>query len=317
MALAAAPEKILVIKLSALGDFIQALGPMAAIRRHHPNAYITLLTTKPYASFGEKCGYFDAVHCDARPKIFDIAGWLKLRRLLQGGHYTRVYDLQNNDRTNFYLHLFPRGKKPEWVGAAMGASHRNTSAARVAGHALEGHIQTLGLAGIKDIEIDDLRWIKEDVSSFDLKKPFILLVAGSAPQHPYKRWPAEYYATLASRLSDQGFQPVLLGTQAEADVTTRVKTLCPRALDLTGQTTLFQIGALARDAAGAIGNDTGPMHMIAPTGCPCLTLFSGHSNPKRHTPRGAHVKVLQKEKLDHLPVDDVLKTLEIMLIARR
>ncbi len=41
-------EKILVIKLGALGDFIQAMGPMAAIRRHHPDADITLLTTEPF-----------------------------------------------------------------------------------------------------------------------------------------------------------------------------------------------------------------------------------------------------------------------------
>ncbi|MBT4888118.1 MAG: ADP-heptose--LPS heptosyltransferase, partial [Rhodospirillales bacterium] len=34
-------ERILVIKLGALGDMIQALGPMAAIRKHHPNAHIT------------------------------------------------------------------------------------------------------------------------------------------------------------------------------------------------------------------------------------------------------------------------------------
>ena len=41
-------QRILVIKLGALGDFIYALGPMAAIRRHHKDARITLLTTAPF-----------------------------------------------------------------------------------------------------------------------------------------------------------------------------------------------------------------------------------------------------------------------------
>src|SRR6266568_4059670 len=41
--------RILVIKLGALGDFVQALGPAAAIRAHHPEAAITLLTTAPFA----------------------------------------------------------------------------------------------------------------------------------------------------------------------------------------------------------------------------------------------------------------------------
>ncbi|HZT52668.1 MAG TPA: ADP-heptose--LPS heptosyltransferase, partial [Stellaceae bacterium] len=40
--------RILVIKLGALGDFVQAMGPAAAIRAHHPRAEITLLTAAPY-----------------------------------------------------------------------------------------------------------------------------------------------------------------------------------------------------------------------------------------------------------------------------
>ncbi len=47
-----AAPRILVIKLGALGDFVQALGPAAAIRRHHRDAEITLLTTAPYAELG-------------------------------------------------------------------------------------------------------------------------------------------------------------------------------------------------------------------------------------------------------------------------
>jgi len=56
---ARAPERILVIKLGALGDFVQALGPFAAIRAHHPAADIVLLTTRPYADLGRASGYFD------------------------------------------------------------------------------------------------------------------------------------------------------------------------------------------------------------------------------------------------------------------
>ena len=41
--------RILVIKLGALGDVVQALGPMAAIRRHHADAHITALTAPAFA----------------------------------------------------------------------------------------------------------------------------------------------------------------------------------------------------------------------------------------------------------------------------
>lgn len=308
-------EKILVIKLSALGDFIQALGPMKAIRNHHPKAHITLLTTKTFKNFGEQCGYFNEVWIDKRPKIFDLKGWYALRTRLNSGDFKRVYDLQNNDRTAFYLKLFSASKRPEWVGAAPGASHRNASAQRTAGHAYDGHVQTLKRAGIETIKIDDLSWIKADLGKFALTTPYLLLVPGSAPQHPQKRWPTAHYADLAKELCKQGYQPVLLGTEAEKDVTKKIKELCSEVCDLTGQTSLFEIAALAHKAAAAIGNDTGPMHMIGPTGIPCIVLFSSHSNPLRHTPKGKNVATIQKESLSDLPPEDVLKKLEKILKA--
>ena len=141
-------QNILVIKLGALGDFVQALGPMQAIKKHHPDAQITLLTTKPFKNFGKECGYFDQVILDERPKLFNPIGWLKLRKILNDLNISRVYDLQNNDRTNLYFKLF--SPKPEWVGIAKGASHRNTSKKRTKGHAFYGHVQTLSLAPYRE-----------------------------------------------------------------------------------------------------------------------------------------------------------------------
>ena len=82
-------ERILVIKLGALGDFIQALGPMAAIRRTHPRARITLLTTKPFEEFARRCSYFDEIWKDEKPSALNLPGWLSLRKKLRGGHFKR------------------------------------------------------------------------------------------------------------------------------------------------------------------------------------------------------------------------------------
>ncbi len=306
-------SKILVIKLSALGDFVQAMGPMSAIRKHHPQAHITLLTTKMFKTFGEKCGYFDDVIIDKRPKLFNFSGLLSLRKTLVAGHFHRVYDLQNNDRTAFYLKLFPRNKRPEWVGAAKGASHRNNSPERTTGHAFEGHQQTLGLVGIKNVEVDTLKWVNEDLSTFPLSAPYILFVPGCAPQHPHKRWPDQSYSALANQLTKEKYQIVLLGTDAEKEVTQSIKSACPDALDLTGQTSLFQIAALAHGACAAIGNDTGPMHMIGPTGCPCLALFSGQSQPKRHAPKGENVITLQQSVISDIQIEDVKEKLDTII----
>src|SRR6266567_1850129 len=70
----ASPRRILVIRLSAFGDFIQSLGPMAAIRDHHKGDRISLLTTRPFVAFAEELGLFDEVLVDDRPKPLALLG---------------------------------------------------------------------------------------------------------------------------------------------------------------------------------------------------------------------------------------------------
>ena len=298
-------QNILVIKLGALGDFIQALGAMKAIQKHHLNARITLLTTKPFEDFAKKSGYFDNIWIDSRPKFYQPKAWINLRKKLNDGNFSRVYDLQNNDRTSFYFHLF--SPKPEWVGIARGASHRNRSPERSGGLAFYGHVQTLGLAGIKDIKIDSMDWINTDTTRFALHAPYALIVPGCAPTRPEKRWPAEHYIALCQKLVSKGIQPVIIGTKDEQKITSKIADDCPEARNLTAQTSLFDIAALAKNAAYAIGNDTGPMHIIAPTGCKTIVLFSKNSNPLRHAPLGENVQTLQTNNLKDLTSEEVFE----------
>ena len=303
--------RILVIKLGALGDFALAMGPFAAIRRHHGDAKITLLTIPSLAELGEACGYFDEVWSDSRPKLLNIGGWLALARRLKQGNFDRVYDLQTSDRSSFYYRLMgpPFGQRPQWSGIARGASHRHDNPRRDFLHTIERQREQLALAGIADVPPPDLSWVRTDITRFALAPPYVLLVAGSAPQRPDKRWPETKFAELAAQLLARGIQPVLIGAQAERAVIAAIRRQVPEARDLGGQTSYFDIVALARGAAGAVGNDTGPMHLIAATGCRTVSLFSDASDPALCAPRGplaAGVTVLRRAKLADLPVAEVL-----------
>lgn len=301
--------RILVIKLGALGDFVQAFGPMAAIRRHHSDAHITLLTTSPFESLAHESGYFDDVWIDSRPRWHDIPGWISLRKKLNAGAFYRVYDLQNNDRTAFYLNLF--SPRPEWVGAARGASHRNDSPDRSAGKAFSGHVQTLSLAGIHNVAVDDLRWMKPVHDFSGMPHPYVLAVIGASPRHPQKRWP--HFGEICRRLVQHNLTPVLIGGADEKPIALEIMAVAPRCIDLTGQSSLSDLPALAANATACIGNDTGPMHFIAPTGCKSLVLFSGASDPKRHAPLGDHVVTLRKGNLETLSPDEVWRVLKDQL----
>jgi len=62
----------------------------------------------------------------------------------------------------------------------------------------------------------------------------------------------------------------------------------------------------------AVGNDTGPMHLAAAMGCPCVTLFSYDSDPSRTQPRGPggeRMTFLREDNLADLSVDEVTAAL--------
>jgi ADP-heptose:LPS heptosyltransferase len=108
---------------------------------------------------------------------------------------------------------------------------------------------------------------------------------------------------------------VLIGGPAEADVLAAIAAACPDARNLCGRTDFGQIADLARGAVAAVGNDTGPMHLIAATGCPTLTLFSDESDPARCAPRGRATMVLRRPALPDLPVDAVVRALARLQVS--
>ena len=300
---------ILVIRLGALGDFIQSTGPFAAIRAHHSDARIVLLTTKPFAAFAAASPYFDEIWVDERPKFWQLTKVRRLRQTLRSGGFGRVYDLQTSDRSSSYFRLM--ANSVEWSGIAPGCSHPHANPRRDFMHTLDRQAEQLAMAGIAATPPPDLSWVKPDLSwvktevgRFELSSPFALLVPGGAPHRPAKRWPAEHFAKLAQGLAKQGIRPVLLGTAAESTELNAIAAACPQAVSLAGRTELLDIAALGRLAHWAIGNDTGPMHVLAAAGCACVVLFSHDSDPALCSPRG-RVTLLRRASLADLDVEEV------------
>ena len=293
--------RVLVIKLAALGDFVQAFGPFAAIRAHHPDADITLLTTPPYADLARRSPWFDAVWSDGRPSWRDPAAWWRLARRLRAAGFERVYDLQTSRRSSRYRLL--AGPRAEWSGIAPGASHPHANPARDGMHTVERQREQLEMAGIRRFPPPELDWLDADLGAFGPLPPrFALLVPGASPGRPGKRWPAERYGELAAGL---GLPAAVVGGAAEKPLAAAIAARAPDTLDLTGRTDLTALGALGRRAAFAVGNDTGPVHLIAAAGCPTLALFGPESDPMLCAPRGSAVAVLRHPRLVALEVAEV------------
>lgn len=312
-----ARPRILVIKLGALGDFVLAFAAFAAIRRRHRAAEIVLLTTPPFADLACACGWFDRVWSDGRPPGRDLVALLRLIRRLRAARFTRVYDLQTSGRSARYFHLlWPR--RPEWSGVARFCSHPQTRPDRRRLHTIERLADQLAIAGIHDVAPPDLAWARADIGRFKLPGAFVLLVPGASAHRPGKRWPAARYAMLARWLAARGLTPVVLGAGAkEATLAAQIRAACPAALSLVDRTNHLDLIALARSARAAIGNDTGPLHLIAVAGCPTLTLFSAESDPLRLAPQSAPgegpARWFQVQRLVDLGLDEVAAEVAALL----
>jgi ADP-heptose:LPS heptosyltransferase len=307
-------KKILVIKLSALGDFVLALAAMKKIREAHRRAHITLLTTPPFEALAKACPYFNAVEVDGKPE--GLGAWLALRRRLKAVRYDRVYDLQTSSASARIFHLLQPGA-PEWSGVAFGCAlpHKNRNRDHM--HTLERQADQLKYAGIwPDAPTEpgaapppDLSWVLRKsavgrAAPATRPRPFVMLVPGGSAHRLDKRWPAERFGELAERLHARGYDIVIIGGLQEGAVARQIQRHVGTARDLTGRTDFASIAAMGAKAALVVGNDTGPLHLAAATGAPTIVLFSKASNPGLSAPRG-HVTVLQAQDLAALEVDAV------------
>ena len=299
------PRRILIIKLGALGDFVQALGPMPEIRRQHAGDKITLLTTPRYAELASQTQLFDDVLIDSRPKALDLRGWYTLRRRLRRLGFDRVYDFQTSDRSGIYGWLFRPGKMPEWSGIVWRCSHPHANKKRDRQHTMDRQAEQLLMAGIYPVSLTPWLPAAGSLPAAVAGTRFAMLIPGSSPRHLAKRWPAQHYGELARKLKDAGYLPVLVGVHGEAELGRAISHLCPEAMDLIGRTDVAALAALAKAAALTVGNDTGATHVAAAGGNPVVVMFSQNSDPRLCAPRGKLVRVLMEPELADLSVERV------------
>ncbi|GBR71326.1 glycosyltransferase family 9 protein [Gluconobacter kanchanaburiensis] len=303
-------SRILVIKLGALGDIVQAFGAFASIRAAFPHATITLLTTAPFVDLARTAPWFDEIETDARPSLANLPGVWRLSRKLRG--YDRIFDLQTSGRSKTYFRL--AGCPENWSGISDGCCHPHGNPSRNDMHTLARLDDQLHAAGVTPLPRDVPHWLAG--RGPEIASPYAVIVPGAAFHRPQKRWPAPRFAEVASALVGLGLTPVIVGTQAETPLAREIVATCPAARDLTGQTTLVELAGVLDRARIVIGNDTGPMHLAAAMDTPCLTLFGPDSDPRLTAPlalTAGRTDVIVVPDLAMLPTSRVLTCMEEML----
>jgi len=307
-------RRVLVIKLGGFRDFFLAFGAFNAIRRYHADAHLILLTTKKYGELARKSGWFDEVWEDGAPAWGRLGKVTKLIRRLRRTPLTRVYDLDNTQRTGryrFWMRDF-WGNKADWSYSSRGFLPFLRASENIPEHYVEQLVHQLADAGITDMPSPDLSWLTTGYGGrYGLQDGYVLIAPGGTQAREGNGWPVERFGELARRLAIEGRRPVIIGEPADAAANQVIAAASPEAMNLTGKTSLFDVAALATRASAAFGNDSGILHLVAAVGCPTAIMFSAASDPDRNAPRGRYVVMHRQENLADLPVSEVAATLRL------
>jgi len=311
-------ERILTIRLGALGDLVLCFQAFHEIRAAHPGAGTALLTMPAFAGFAKQMPWFDHVLIDARAPAWRPDQWMKLLVDIYDFSPTRVYDLQGKFRQSVLYALlggplWKKGWGPEWSGAAPLCSHPRLWPPKPGMHYTDFVAAQLRKAGVPAQPPADLSWLDDPLKGFDLPPRFVALIPGCAKGREYKRWPAASYAEIAKSLEARGIATVAVGAKDDAGAIAEIRSAAPHVADFSGRTNLLQLAGLFRRALGVVGNDTGPTHIAAAVGTPTLALISAQVDPAWSAPKGPRAKWLQGKPLEDLPPAKVLLALDTLI----
>jgi ADP-heptose:LPS heptosyltransferase len=310
-------DRVLVIQLGELGEFVRALAAAKAIREHHMGARITLLTHEGMKELAEKCPYFDMVESNGKPKEPQAITQLIAR--IRAAKYDLIYDLENSPRTANYFHAM-KPWPPRWSGSVSGAALAYMANERNQLHPLDRLAQQLKVAGIGDgfLPPPDLRWVRVALRDpprlrpdyFGIRGRYIVMLPRGADGAPARRWPETKYTEIARLVVGNGVTPVVLGGAEERAVGAAVARDEPAAKNLVTRADLLQCIGLFERAAFVLGDDVDLMHVAAASGAPCLTFLSSSAAPDRAAPRGeGGVVALTAAVIADLPVEQVERQL--------
>jgi len=305
-------SNILIIKHGSLGDLIQANGAIKDIKEFYKNRKVFLLTSQQYSIFMSECPYIDGVLIDKRLPRWNLFFLYNLKKLLSKYNFTKVFDLQNSNRTTFYRNFIL--KNVEWSSSATtlkpGEKKKDFDTHpvldRMELQLKESQIPT------KYIKNIDLSWAREDLSRLTQQytnRDYILIFPFSSKKHKDKRWP--FFKDLISRIRrdyKNNYSVLVAPGPNEFD---EANTLNVKVVMDSGQpVNIKTLISLINGAKFIVANDTGPAHIASHLNKKGLVLFGSHTSAKKVSIENSNFKALSVENLVDLNVNTVMEEIK-------
>lgn len=311
-------RKILLIKLSALGDVVHAVPVLNKLRRRYPAARLDWLVTPGIAELLAHNPAIDNVIEFARDegsapwRLRPFAAAARLVAQLRSVEYDLVIDLQGQLRSAFFAFTSgapvrlgfdkPRAdvwntlsrkipdeaRKHAWRGAREGSWLGYTDHIALPTldmHPVERYLGVGQILGLDDGPPDfSFPVPKEATARIDALVDYYeigkakLAVMAPGTNWETKAWRPDAFAEAARHFLQKKFAVTLIGSDHERAACDEVAKLAPGVINLAGETTLSELAALISRAALCVTNDSGPMHLAVALGRPVVSVF-GPTDP--------------------------------------
>ena len=307
-------SNILIIKHGSLGDIAQASGAIQDISENHKNDQVYILTTKPYFELFKKNPFVQDVILDKRLPKYNLIYLYFLMRELKKYKFSKVFDLQNSSRTNFYKNiLFPKVEKEIWSSSITTLPEDKNKEEFDKISVLERFDHQLRRSNLNTQNTlkPNFKWastnISEIRSSYKLDK-YILLFPFCSPHLTIKKWP--HYNKLIKLILNKYDEKYKIVTAPGPSEITDAKDLDAIALLDNGKPLdISQLTSLIEDSSFVIANDTGPAHIAAHVGAKGLTLFGKHTTAYKVSVEREGFKAIQVNDLNNLSAEKVFERL--------
>jgi heptosyltransferase-1 len=300
------PHKICIIKPSSLGDVVHTIPILPILRELFPLSQITWVVNCAFRSLIEahpdldRVILYERVGSGIRPH--GVMATSRLCAELWSEGYDLTVDLQGLFRSGLMTAATRAKVRVGLADAREGAGWAYThcvSASRRKLHAVDRVMRVAAALGAPDakpsflvpIGARELRWARETLSA--LPSPRLILNLGA--RWLTKRWPPRHFAEVARRAATEfGAGLIVVGSDEDRPLAQALGQHLGSValLNLSGQTTLLELAALAAEADLFLSNDTGPLHLAAAAGARVVGIYTCTS-PDLTGPYGPRATAVQ------------------------
>lgn len=280
------PRRVLIVRMSSLGDIVLTEPVVASLSEALPGVEIGFAVKASYADLVSGNPSLSRLHLLQEGGVGALAS---LCREVRRARYDAVVDLHRNLRSAVVS---------AWSGAPVRTGYRKRElvdtlrvrfgrgAFRARRRLVERYLEALEPLGVRaqyrrpvfHMPSGAMEAARERLAAAGLRERAYVVVAPGAIWAT-KRWPAERFAEVMARLKrERGLDALLIGAPAERALCEEVAVGVEGARVLAGETPLSEMAGIISLASLYVGNDSGPTHVAMALSVPTVAIF-GPTDP--------------------------------------